>query len=67
MVKKKRILSKILATPHKIKVTVSLPFLVDLDVGLYVLPAFTKNNYRYVLEAILRKNVKKRKITVMSL
>lgn len=43
------------------KVTVSSPFRVDLDVGIYVLPALLRNNYRYVLEAILRKNGKEEK------
>lgn len=39
-----------LAMPHKIKVTVSIPFCVDLDVQLYVLPALPRNNYMYVSE-----------------
>lgn len=47
-----------LATPHKIKFTISIPFWVDIHVGLYVLPPLVRNYYRYVLEAIVRENVK---------
>lgn len=47
-----------LATPHKIKFTIFIPFWVDLHVGLYVLSTLVRNDYRYVLEATVRKNVK---------
>lgn len=47
-----------LAMPHKTKVTVSIPFWVDLDVGLYVCATGLSKKQ---LQAILRKNVKEEK------
>lgn len=47
-----------LAIPHKIKVIVPVPFWMNLDVGMDMLPALVRKNYRYLSVAILRKNVK---------
>lgn len=56
-----------LAIPHKIKVIVPVPFWMNLDVGMDMLPALVRKSCRYLSVAILGKNVKEKEYSAVSL